>query len=171
MTSTTKTNLDDFTRAYIECALWSSTCEPFGTCARCGAEDKVLYWNPETREHELCHVCVPKPLDSPYEPNCDANYGTEDLAPEALERIKADCAKFQRDNADSITYDNCNNSNREWGTSGQAGHDFWLTRNGHGAGFWDGDWREPAATVLDNASKAFGECSLYVGDDGKLYLE
>jgi hypothetical protein len=20
-----------------------------------------------------------------------------------------------------------------------AGHDFWLTRNGHGAGFWDGD--------------------------------
>lgn len=22
----------------------------------------------------------------------------------------------------------------------QAGHDFWLTRNGHGAGFWDGDW-------------------------------
>lgn len=22
----------------------------------------------------------------------------------------------------------------------QMGHDFWLTRNGHGAGFWDGDW-------------------------------
>lgn len=21
-----------------------------------------------------------------------------------------------------------------------AGHDFWLTRRGHGAGFWDGDW-------------------------------
>lgn len=24
----------------------------------------------------------------------------------------------------------------------QAGHDFWLTRNGHGAGFWDGDWKD-----------------------------
>ena len=22
----------------------------------------------------------------------------------------------------------------------RAAHDFWLTRNGHGAGFWDGDW-------------------------------
>ena len=22
----------------------------------------------------------------------------------------------------------------------RAGTDFWLTRNGHGAGFWDGDW-------------------------------
>ena len=22
----------------------------------------------------------------------------------------------------------------------RIGHDFWLTRNGHGAGFWDGDW-------------------------------
>lgn len=23
----------------------------------------------------------------------------------------------------------------------RIGHDFWLTRNGHGAGFWDGDWK------------------------------
>jgi|TARA_R110000744_G_scaffold366338_1_gene475354 hypothetical protein len=24
----------------------------------------------------------------------------------------------------------------------RIGHDFWLTRNGHGAGFWDGDWND-----------------------------
>lgn len=24
----------------------------------------------------------------------------------------------------------------------QIGHDFWLTRNGHGAGFWDGDYEK-----------------------------
>lgn len=39
----------------------------------------------------------------------------------------------------------------------QAGHDFWLNRNGHGSGFWDGDWSEPAATILDQASHGFGE--------------
>ncbi len=50
-----------------------------------------------------------------------------------------------------------------------AAHDFWLTRCGHGAGFWDGDWPEPAATVLDNAAKAFGNVDLYVGDDGQIY--
>jgi hypothetical protein len=52
---------------------------------------------------------------------------------------------------------------------GQAGHDFWLTRCGHGAGFWDGDWKEPAATELTKASKAFGKVDLYVGDDGFIY--
>ena len=24
----------------------------------------------------------------------------------------------------------------------RIGHDFWLTRNGHGAGFWDGGWND-----------------------------
>jgi hypothetical protein len=43
------------------------------------------------------------------------------------------------------------------GNEEHAGKDFWLTRNGHGAGFWDGDWPEPAATILDKASKRFGE--------------
>ncbi len=47
----------------------------------------------------------------------------------------------------------------------QAGHDFWLNRNGHGAGFWDGDWPEPAATTLDAASKAFGEVNLMLDGD------
>ena len=51
----------------------------------------------------------------------------------------------------------------------QAGHDFWLTRNGHGAGFWDGGWPEPAATEMTNASKAAGEINLMIGDDGLLY--
>jgi hypothetical protein len=50
-----------------------------------------------------------------------------------------------------------------------AGHDFWLTRCGHGAGFWDGDWPEPQATILDEAAKRFGNVDLYVGDDGAIY--
>ncbi len=29
---------------------------------------------------------------------------------------------------------------RDTETLQRAGHDFWLTRQGHGAGFWDGDW-------------------------------
>ena len=48
---------------------------------------------------------------------------------------------------------------------GLAGHNFWLTCNGHGSGFWDGDW--PAR--LTEASEQFGEFDLYVGDDGLIY--
>jgi hypothetical protein len=38
----------------------------------------------------------------------------------------------------------------------RAGHDFWLTRNGHGAGFWDGDW-PTYGDLLTKVAHGFGE--------------
>lgn len=89
----------------------------------------------------------------------DASF--DELAPETLARVIADCAKF-RDDAKIVA---CIADK-----DAQAGHDFWLTRNGHGAGFWDGDWPEPDAIYLDARSDTFGNVDLYRGDDGKLYL-
>lgn len=97
----------------------------------------------------------------------DKNYDFDDIAPEALEKVKADCAKFQADNADWINRKHCLNYSTT--PEARAGHDFWLTRNGHGAGFWDGDWSKESEAVLTVASKKFGEVNPYVGDDGKLY--
>ena len=51
-----------------------------------------------------------------------------------------------------------------------AGHDFALTRNGHGAGFWDGDWPEPAASELTAAAGREGAVEPYLGDDGLVYV-
>lgn len=45
-----------------------------------------------------------------------------------------------------------------------AGHDFWLTRNGHGVGFWDRGLGE-LGDKLTEAAKTFGEVNLYLGDD------
>lgn len=42
----------------------------------------------------------------------------------------------------------------------QAGHDFWLTRNGHGAGFWDGGWEEELGSRLTELSQLFSPCDL-----------
>jgi len=50
----------------------------------------------------------------------------------------------------------------------EAGHDFHLTRNGHGAGFWDGDWDDEPddengvelAVRLTRASEAANSCNL-----------
>ncbi len=49
-----------------------------------------------------------------------------------------------------------------------AAHDFILTRNGHGAGFWDGDWSEPIATKLTELCKKFGEIQIYLSDENLL---
>lgn len=48
-----------------------------------------------------------------------------------------------------------------------AGHDFWLTSAGHGAGFWDGDWPKYGDLLTKKCENQ--EINLYVGDDGKIY--
>lgn len=87
----------------------------------------------------------------------DANYGPDDLAPETLDKMKVDCERFQAENVRDIA-----------GNDEQAGHDFWLTRNFHGSGYWDGDWPE-AGDRLTEACKAYPEVTLYVGDDGLIH--
>jgi hypothetical protein len=53
----------------------------------------------------------------------------------------------------------------------QIGCDFWLTRNGHGTGFWDRPeiYGELTAEALSDTARSFGEISVYAGDDGLLY--
>lgn len=42
------------------------------------------------------------------------------------------------------------------------GIDFWLTRNQHGSGFWDGGWKEPYDKIFTDSAHTFGEFYLYV---------
>lgn len=58
----------------------------------------------------------------------------------------------------------------EVGTPEQFGHDFWLTRNHHGAGFWDRGYGE-IGEVLTELAHAAGGRGPYRGDDGNLYYE
>lgn len=87
--------------------------------------------------------------------------------PEAVERAVHECAAFQYQNVAALA------AYTEARPLAYAGHDFFLTRNGHGTGFWDRgrdgvpEW---AMTALDKAAKATGEVNCYFGDDGKLYL-
>lgn len=100
----------------------------------------------------------------------DQNYSIDDIAPETLASIAADCARFQRENGASLESATCNRSG-EYTKLEQAGHDFWMTRAGHGCGFWDGDWSEPEATSLTESAGTFREHHAIVGDDGHIYCE
>lgn len=85
------------------------------------------------------------------------------LAPETLGKMVVDCQRFQAEHAELLE------QAREVYGDTHAGHDFWLTRHGHGAGFWDRDLPEELGDKLTEAAKAFGEFNLYVGDDGQIY--
>jgi hypothetical protein len=96
----------------------------------------------------------------------DEDYGYEDIDPAWREVAREDCAVFCRNNAIKL---------KEFGeltdrSAADLGHDFWLTRSGYGAGFWDrymdaeSGWnRDRAKTLgddLSEASKVYGERNL-----------
>ncbi|MEN6367746.1 MAG: hypothetical protein ABFC88_13120 [Thermoguttaceae bacterium] len=98
----------------------------------------------------------------------DSNYHLWDFAPEALTQAAEDCLRFQEENAaDLAQYNHPQFNAREMG-----GHDFFLTRNHHGCGFWDRHdcLPEDAGERLTDAAEKFGECDPYVGDDGLIYF-
>jgi hypothetical protein len=104
----------------------------------------------------------------------DRNYGVEDFDPETLQAIVEDCQQFQEVNREAInTYPakmNCLDGYTYTGNE-LAGHDYWLTRNGHGTGYWDREYLPQwAKDSLDRAAQQAGEVWVYVGDDGRLYL-
>jgi len=143
--------LDAFTQGYIE-ALFFTECETM-------AAEAAERHGSERHAREL---------------------GFADLAPEALARIIEDCERFQHAQL-KIQQGRQIFGRRQITTAVlsvlrgpdlciKGGRDFWYTRNGHGCGFWDGDWPEPYASELTAAAKAFGEVDAYLGYDGKVYL-
>ena len=133
--------LDDFTKGYLVCALWASPGE---------GEDETL-----------------------------DKYGIEDIDPATIEEIEKECKDFQEKHSHHL--DIICNKIKHMRTQGKmvsgyppmelCGHDFFLTRNGHGAGFWDRGYGEVGEEISQICRSGYGECSLYVGDDGRLYCE
>ena len=133
--------LEEFMSAYIEAALWSST-------------------------------------DDNGEP-LNKNHGSESLAPEMSARMRTDCAAFlnHRLGGRLIGIAERLEAEGKWHLPAganctvleYAGHDFWLSRNGHGCGYWDGDWPNGIAEGLDRLAHEFGSSDVYIGDDGLIY--
>jgi hypothetical protein len=82
-----------------------------------------------------------------------------ELSPELAKRIEADCYSFY---ARMYFY-----IEPEGQRADRAGRDFYLTRQGHGAGFWDGGWPIYGET-LTKISKGYGSVGLYLSDNGEI---
>lgn len=89
-----------------------------------------------------------------------------DLSDEARKQMLDDCCAFLADNeelleraCDAHSYDDS-----------MAGLDFWLTRNRHGAGFWDRGLGDIGDALTKNAH-AYGSSELHLDDDGKVHLQ
>lgn len=99
----------------------------------------------------------------------DERYNRGDIDRASMKRVTAECREFAERHAAYFECENipcCPAGNPLC----QAGHDLWMTRNGHLPGFDDGDWEEPAASILTKAAKELGACEVLIGSDGKLHF-
>ncbi len=94
------------------------------------------------------------------EGNSRDDLGLHDIADATIAQAVADCEAFTA--AHRALMDETNADDERHGT------DFWLTRNRHGAGFWDRGYGE-VGQVLTDAAHAYGECDWYLGDDGYVW--
>jgi hypothetical protein len=130
-----------FTRAFVECLLWSEIV---------GYDENGNGGYP-----------------------ADERYTVKDIDTTGLREIVTDCIDFWRAHGESIQQleNDTSLAGRLYnGIIRAAGHDFCLTRNGHGAGFWDGDWPDDIGEKLTDASKPYGTLGLSLADDGTLYV-
>jgi hypothetical protein len=102
----------------------------------------------------------------------DITYDDE-FSDEAIKNIEVSIQKFLINAESELDYAQENSvlpPSKFWE---QVGHDLWLTRNGHGAGFWDDPeyyGGEKNVKILTDKAHELGEINLYKGDDGLLYF-
>jgi hypothetical protein len=88
----------------------------------------------------------------------DSNYDIDDISDDVKTELLNDIVKFETSHH-ALLGDM---------SASDLGHDFILTRNEHGAGFWARGLGE-IGEALTSHCKQYGSINLYVGDDGKLY--
>lgn len=116
------------------------------------------------RAYLECALWTSDPDPSPGEWAEHDDWTIDNIDPESIAAVLEDCDAFREsagnllDDADPV----------------QAGHDFWLTRNGHGAGFWDRPRdtypNDPTGRQLTDLSKPYGEANVWPmpDEDGEL---
>ena len=87
-----------------------------------------------------------------------------DLETEGATQLDADCKSFWKEFVALVGKEAA-----AWRAS-KAGSDFCFTRNGHGVGFWDGDWPR-YGSQLTKMGKLYGSCHLmYQGENVPIHV-
>lgn len=99
----------------------------------------------------------------------DQKVGVSDISDESLKKADRDCKAFY-DKAEIILGKNGDEITSLDPES--IGHDFWLSRNGHGAGFFDAEYLDDEMQdALQELARSFGQVDPVIGDDGVVYFE
>lgn len=124
-----------------------------------------MYRSPEERLERFTRgfLSTLAELGGDQEQEGERSFEPEDLAPQVREALAKQCARFISENLDDLLF--ATEQDYDWDL---AGHDFALSRNGHGAGFFDRDF-DGRQDNLQQAAEQAGQIELYLGDDGQVH--
>lgn len=129
----------------------------------------TIYDNPTARA--LAETLLWSETDHIYQP-LNLNYTIQDFDEDSLNRLYIKFEKFKEQVTEKIEedYEDLEDFYLLSRPDDPVEHDFILTANHHGAGFWDGDWMKGVDKILTDAVHSVGEINVYVGDDKRLYI-
>jgi hypothetical protein len=139
---------------YIECALWT---EEERLNDEYGGDHDDMFNDEDNDEIErLSKLALNfnnKNLDS---------FTRDDIEDNSVIKVYEDIKSFITMSGDAVKI-----AIDEHGAE-QVGHDLWLTRNGHGAGFFDRGYDDDVEEQLMVSAKKLGGVDLYINDNMKL---
>jgi len=95
--------------------------------------------------------------------------GDYEVSPELIGQLEIDWQEFIDLLPEGFDADDHYVGNPGHDSDVMLAHDYILTRNHHGAGFWDGEWGREMGELLTKLAQRKHEIEVYVGDDGLLY--
>jgi len=87
--------------------------------------------------------------------------GLHDISRDTIRAVCKVCEEFEHANRADLDALNVD--------AAQHGHDFYLTRNRHGVGFWDRGYPTDISGRLTDAAHAYGEDYWFLDSDGVVY--
>lgn len=158
---------EEFFKGYLDAILFTESIgDRIAELHEQAAEARRLGRVPERQLNELAS------MEGIAEDTSLLSYGCErdDFTEEAQFTLRLDCDEFVRSNyGDLAEYVELRGDVKcapdsfgrtEYSASECAGSDFWLSRNGHGAGYFDRG-QEPVFRRLQEAARVYGEASVY----------
>lgn len=94
------------------------------------------------------------------------NFDVDDFTAETIDAARQLVTDFIDMAIDAGLEDELERWDREHG----IGYDLWLTRNGHGTGFWDRE-TSVTATALTDFAHSFGSAYAYLTEDEQINIE
>ena len=153
-------DLNEILSGYIEAALWTEE-------ERLNDESKEIYGGVDNDDDDESdesedEIRFMRIMKDNYAKKSIESFSREDIDPNSLIKAYTDIKQFIKLAGNSVI-----EAIEDNGYS-RLGMDIWLTRNGHGAGFFDHSYDYENEQKLMSAGKSLGTVDLYINDHMKL---